>query len=105
MSARSACVDMKAYVFVYLSGIQRIPFDSVGFGHLFTSRAPYAPGWCLLGAAARGQGESSPQSQHLNGNSRSVSRAEHSLNQCAIGLTRGPFISSVFSVPIRHPFF
>ena len=45
------------------------------------------------------EGESSHRSRHLNGNSRSVLRAEHSLNQCAIGLARGPFISSVFSVP------
>ena len=29
------------------------------------------------------QGESSHQSQHLNGNSRSVARTERSLNQCA----------------------
>ena len=31
--------------------------------------------------------ESSHPSQHLNGNRRSVSRAEHSFNQCTIGLT------------------
>ena len=41
-------------------------------------------------------GESSSRSQHLNGNRLSVSRAEHSFNQCTIGLTRGPFIYSVF---------
>ena len=40
--------------------------------------------------------ESSSRSQHLNGNGQSVSRAEHSINQCAIGLTRGPFLYSVF---------
>ena len=32
------------------------------------------------------------QSHHLNGNSRAVVRTEHSLNQWAIGLTRGPFV-------------
>ena len=51
--------------------------------------------------------------QHLNGNSRSVARTEHSFSQCTIGLTRGPFIYSMISVPnpppvflsIRRPFF
>ena len=41
--------------------------------------------------AAR-QGESSRRSQHLNGNSRSVARTEHSLNQCAISSACVPFI-------------
>ena len=36
------------------------------------------------------------KSQHLNGNSRSVASTEHSFSQCTIGLTRGPFIDSVF---------
>ena len=41
-------------------------------------------------------GESSHRSQHLNGSRLSLSRTEHSFNQCTIGLTRGPFIYSVF---------
>ena len=33
------------------------------------------------------QGESTRRSQHLNGNSRSVSITDYSINQCTIGLT------------------
>ena len=44
--------------------------------------------------------ESSRQSQHLNGNSQSVSTAEHSLNECAPSSVRrnDPFIISVLRV-------
>ena len=59
----------------------------------------------LDATAAKLKGESSHRSQHLNGNRQSVSRAELSINQWAIGLSRGPFSFSLFSVvPIRHPF-
>ena len=48
--------------------------------------------------------ESSRQSQHLNGNRQSVSSVEHSLNQCAIGSTRGLFLHLAFRAANRHPF-
>ena len=43
------------------------------------------------------------QSQHPDGNSRSVARTEHSIDQCAIDLDRAPFIYSVLGAVIRHP--
>ena len=52
----------------------------------------------------RERGESSHRSQHLNGNRQSVASAQYSINQWVIGLTRGPFINSVFSVRIHHSF-
>ena len=45
------------------------------------------------------------QSQHLNGNSRSVSRTEHPFNQWVIGLARGPFIYSAFCAVNPSSFF
>ena len=41
------------------------------------------------------------QSQHLNGNSRSVSLSERLINQWAIGLSRGAFIPQCSASPIR----
>ena len=61
-----------------------------------------AEGVPLTGTTPLATGESSSRSQHPNRNRLSVARTEHSINQCTIGLTSGPFIYSEFSVP--NPF-
>ena len=43
---------------------------------------PVGPRSPMHAPAISGRGESSSRSQHLNGNRLSVSRAEHSINQC-----------------------